>query len=59
MTTGESLPTNRAERQTFELDYKIILIAFFFYMTCRCVNKINNIRPFSLLNKRASYRPVL
>ena len=27
--------------------------------TCRCVNKINNIRPFSLLNKKASYRPVL
>ena len=28
-------------------------------MTCRRVNKINNIRPFSLFNKRASYRPVL
>ena len=28
-------------------------------MTCRCVNKINNIRPFSLPNKRVSYRPVL
>ena len=28
-------------------------------MTCRRVNKIHDIRPFSLFNKRASYRPVL
>ncbi len=28
-------------------------------MTCRRVNKINNIRLFSLFNKRTRYRPVL